>query len=402
VKERPLCIVVMAPGEAFERVVAPAVVDAGLEPRRAEGPLLDHLVLTDFAVVDLAGADARRFYELGVRHAVRPHATVLVGDDKVDFAFSRVLPYEKAQITHALRQARESSGDRPVWALIDDLPAGEIDRLKTDQFRMLMSYSLRMKARLERARRDGAEAVAQIEAELPELEDVEVGVLIDVMLSYRAVSAWEHMLALIERFPESLKRTVMVREQYGFGLNRAGRGREAETVLREVIDEHGASSETCALLGRVYKDRWEAERDGDVTRARDLLGLAVDAYRRGFEADWRDAYPGVNAVTLMEIRDPQSDEQHELMPLVRYANRRRVAADPDYWDHATRLELAVIARDHEDAQAGARDALALVRERWEPESTAYNLALIREARAVHGERLEWADAIEDELRRAGP
>ena len=34
---------------------------------------------------------------------------------------------------------------------------------------------------------------------------------------------------------------------------------------------------------------------------------AVDAYRRGFEADWREVYPGVNAVTLLEVKgDPDA------------------------------------------------------------------------------------------------
>ena len=45
-------------------------------------------------------------------------------------------------------------------------------------------------------------------------------------------------------------------------------------------------------------------------------------------------------------------------------------------------------------------ALAAVREPWEPESTAYNLSLIREARAARGETVEWADELEAELLRA--
>jgi hypothetical protein len=48
----------------------------------------------------------------------------------------------------------------------------------------------------------------------------------------------------------------MVRE-LGFALNRLNRREEAEATLRAVINEHGASSETNGLLGRVYKDRWE-------------------------------------------------------------------------------------------------------------------------------------------------
>lgn len=43
-----------------------------------------------------------------------------------------------------------------------------------------------------------------------------------------------------------------------------------------------------------------------------------------------------------------------------------------------------------------------MRERWEAESTAYNLRLIREARARRGEQLAWAMQVEDALkRRAG-
>jgi hypothetical protein len=38
-----------------------------------------------------------------------------------------------------------------------------------------------------------------------------------------------------------------------------------------------------------------------------------------------------------------------------------------------------------------------VRERWEAESTAYNLSLIRESRAERGETVGWADELEREL-----
>lgn len=79
------------------------------------------------------------------------------------------------------------------------------------------------------------------------------------------------------------------------------------------------------------------------------------------------------------------------MLVVRYANRRRIdSGSPDYWDHATRLELGVIGRDRDDALAGAGAALAAVRESWKPESTAYNLSLIRESRAERGEVVDWA------------
>ncbi len=43
----------------------------------------------------------------------------------------------------------------------------------------------------------------------------------------------------------------------------------------------------------------------------------------------------------------------------------------------------------------ANHALAAVRENWEPETTARNLALIRDARSVRGDAVEWASRIEE-------
>jgi hypothetical protein len=71
-------------------------------------------------------------------------------------------------------------------------------------------------------------------------------------------------------------------------------------------------------------------------------GVVIDL----FEADWRDAYPGINAVTLMELKDPPDPQREQLLPVVAYAVERRIAAGkPDFWDFATRLELAVLAKD---------------------------------------------------------
>lgn len=219
------------------------------------------------------------------------------------------------------------------------------------------------------------------------------------MLSYRAVKGWDDMVSLAGRMARPLADTVLVQEQLGLALNRAGRGDEAEQVLTALIARRGPSSETHGILGRVYKDRWEAAlKKGDVFGAAGLLDHAIDAYLKGFEADWRDAYPGVNAVTLMELNDPPDARRVALVPVVAYAVERRIAAGkPDYWDHATQLELAVLGKDELMARTACGKALAVVREKWEPETTLRNLRLIREARARRGEILSWTDAIEQAL-----
>src|SRR5208337_3179198 len=133
-------------------------------------------------------------------------------------------------------------------------------------------------------------------------------------------------------------------------------GEKAEQVLIDLIRSRGPSSETYGLLGRVYKDRWDAAvKEGDKMLARGLLSKAIEAYLEGFQTDWRDAYPGVNAATLMTLRTPPDTRVGELLPVVRYAVERKIASGkPDYWDHATMLELAVLAKD----ESGATDALA--------------------------------------------
>ena len=139
------------------------------------------------------------------------------------------------RLAEALRAARQASTDSPVFQLVDDLPTPEIDRAKTDIFRDQAAYSATAKRRLAQARASGAGALREAERELGSLEDVEAGIAVDLLLSYRAIKAWDEMIRLAERMPRPLAETVMVREQLGFALNRVGRGEEAEEVLRGVL-----------------------------------------------------------------------------------------------------------------------------------------------------------------------
>jgi hypothetical protein len=164
-----------------------------------------------------------------------------------------------------------------------------------------------------------------------------------------------------------------------------------------VIAEFGPSSETNALLGRIYKDRWDLAKAEDLPEAGALLKKAIEAYLAGFETDWRDAYPGINAVTLMEMMPKPDPRQAEILPVVRYSASRKAARDPDYWDHATVLELAVLARDADDAKARLGDALMVAGTSWRLESTARNLRLIREMRERRGEDTAWIKGLEDTL-----
>ena len=438
----PLCFVLMPFGKktiasgatvdfdaVYQDLIAPAISAAGMEPLRADEevsggvihkPMFERLILCDFAVADLTGANANVFYELGLRHGIRPAATVLLfaGAERMafDVAPLRAMPYQlgpdgkpagveaareglRKLLVVAKSQQGDPGTDSPVFQLVDGYSAPDIARLKTDVFRERAQYAVAARNRLAAARRAGKDALRQAAGTLGDMKELEAGVVIDLFLSYRAVSDWQAMVDLVAAMPAPVARSVMVREQLGFALNRLKRRDEAEQVLRELIQERGPSSETNGLLGRVYKDRWdEARNAGDTFGAAGWLTKAIDTYLQGFEADWRDAYPGINAVTLMEFKNPPDPRRLELLPVVTYAVKRRIAkGTPDYWDHATLIELAVLQKDEAGAMDATGRALSAVRENWEPETTARNLALIRDARAARGDTVAWTTAIQEAL-----
>jgi tetratricopeptide (TPR) repeat protein len=439
----PLCFVLMPFGRktdaagrvtnfdsVFKKIIAPAVEQAGLEPIRADEekiggtihkPMFERLMLCHYAVADITGANPNVFYELGIRHALRPSSTAIVFLEGTvipfDIALVRGISYKTdgagepievdapmtAIATHLTAARKAPHDDSPIFQLVDVLPHWQIDHAKTDVFREQIDYSKRYKKRLAEAVRAGAEAVQQIAAEpaLKDLHDVEAGIIVDLYLSLRDVEAHAAMIDLYDRMPPPLQRAKMMREQLGFALNRAERFDDAERVLKEVIAEFGPSSETNGLLGRIYKDRWsKAKEAGQRPEARGLLRRAIDTYLEGFEADWRDAYPGINALTLMEQQDKPDPRKARILPVVTYSVSRKAVKSADYWDYATLLELAVIGDDRDAADENLAEVASHARHNWEVQSTRRNLGLIRAAREARHEDAAWIKQIEDELQRA--
>jgi tetratricopeptide (TPR) repeat protein len=408
----------------YAEIIKPSIISAGLEPIRADEeklggiihkPMFERLMMCEYAIADLTTANANVFYELGVRHGIRPHSTTLIFSDDnrlpFDVAPLRSLPYkinERGQpedaesdiksLTQLLIDSREPIDDSPVYQLVTGMPRIEIDRLKTDTFREAIVYDAEMKNRLREARTKKPDTLIDIENELS-ISDCYPPILIDLLLSYRAVDKWENMVNLIEAMPPRLSRTVLAQEQYGFALNRLGRSDEAEHILKALIKDYGPSSETNGILGRVYKDRWKAAKESHDPSASGHLIKAINAYAAGFEIDWRDAYPGVNAVTLMEMLPKEDPRQKKILPVVRYSSERRLeSTEPNYWDYATLLELSILDVDKAAADNFLGLALASAREPWEKESTAGNLRLIREKRQHNNVDVDWIIDIEQALR----
>ncbi len=441
---KPLCFVLMPFGRkadatgrvidfdaVYREVIAPGVEAAGLEVIRADEeqvggtihkPMYERLMLCEYAIADVTGANPNVYYELGIRHALRPRSSVILfGEGTIlpfDIALLRGLPYQLNEEGLPASPERDAEGvtkrllaatgsphdDSPLFSLIQDMPRLELDHSKTDLFRERVDHSKGIEKEIIKAESEGLSALQVISESLPDLKEVELGTIIRLFLSLRAVggkSAFSEMINFYDRMPPSLQQTRMIQEQYGFALNRVGRSDEAERVLLEVIADHGPSSETHGLLGRIYKDRWDtARKEGNRLKAKGALKRAIETYLIGFETDWRDAYPGVNAVTLMEMEEQPSPKQAEILPVVRYSALMKARQNGDYWDFATLAELAVLDRDQEAAEDYLSDAIERITEGFAPETTARNLGLIREMREQREEPSPWISELEEALNEA--
>ncbi len=411
---KPLCFVLMPFGKKkdeegkiidFDKIyndfIKPSIENSDLDPIRADEEqtggiihkaMYERLMLCEYAVADLSLLNANVFYELGIRHAIRPYSTITLFESSsrlpFDVNFLRSLPYDrkldnleelKSQLTKKLSNAKSHNKDTdsPLFQLVEGIKPSNIEHIKTDIFRKQVEYNKEIKLKLEILRKEkNLEGLISLENEI-NLKTVEFGVLVDLFLSYRAVEAFKNMISLVKKMPKPLQHSIMIQEQLGFALNRINKRDDAINVLKEIIKNHGNSSETLGILGRVYKDKYkEALECKDNFMAQGYLKKAIDTYLEGFESDFRDAYPGINAITLMDISG--DERKDKLLPIVEYALKQKMKQSCDYWDYATLLELSIISENEEEANKVLFNVIDNIREPFEPKTTANNIRMFLE------------------------
>jgi hypothetical protein len=461
--EQPLCFVLMpfgskpdpggGPDIDFDRVYAaaikPGIDQAGMRPVRADEEQLggiihkamfERLLVCDYAVADLTTSNPNVMYELGVRHAARPRTTLTVYATSSPLPFDvrllRTQPYRLATknafpddsatelrdaVTRHLVELRAQARfdkvqDSPLFQLITGWHPEPLPAAATESFQSQVEASEDVKERLQAVRAGARSKVrrselsaelADMRAEISAAGTTDPGVLSEHFLAHRALADWPGMIEVYEAMPDDVRTQVRIRQQAALAYNRraeeTGSAADRDTALftlRRLEEEQGANSETSGLLGRVYKSQWaKASEARDETNARKFLLQAVDAYVRGFQADWRDIYPGINALTLLDIQGGTNAlrTKEQLLPVVRFAVDQRLRAAPDYWDRATALELAVLADDREAAFDALDTLLVMEPESWQPKSTAGNLRIIRDAREGRGQHSDWLERIIDAL-----
>src|SRR5687768_8498969 len=82
--------------KSYRLLIKPVVEEKGLVCIRADEirhsgsidvPMYKELLKADVVIADLSTANVNAFYELGIRHALRPHTTIVISEDKMAYPF---------------------------------------------------------------------------------------------------------------------------------------------------------------------------------------------------------------------------------------------------------------------------------------------------------------------------
>ena len=141
---------------SYRNMIKPAVETAGLECTRADEivhsglidvPMFEHLLNADVVIADLSTSNKNALYELGIRHALRPAATIIICEDGTralpmdvnhvlvrqyhhlgeDISYDEVMRFRQL-LTQAVKDALanlekedRSEPDSPVYAFLEGL-----------------------------------------------------------------------------------------------------------------------------------------------------------------------------------------------------------------------------------------------------------------------------------------
>lgn len=315
--------------------VARVLIDPALKAIDAEGretldivksgnirtDMFRRLLTADLVVADLSIHNANVFYELGIRHALREHGTLMLRCDADKFPFDlqtdRYFTYDKtnpaaslAKLTTALKAIREeieknySAKDSPVFASLPNLtepdpshfnPVPEdftedVIRARSDNQAgdlALISYELK-----------------GFEWETPGWREIgtaqfEINALIG------AKTTWENVRRLEPQDLEANLRLGTIYER----LDDLARSTTAlDRALNNRAINRNERAEAYSLLARNSKTRWRrswelkppADRAAEALQS-PQLEESFKNYERAFAEDLNHYYSGLNALAMLKI-----------------------------------------------------------------------------------------------------
>jgi MAP3K TRAFs-binding domain len=394
------------------RIIRVSVEEAGLECIRGDDiihagmidkPMYENLLSADVAIADLSTSNENAIYELGVRHALKPHTTIVLAEKQFKFPFDlghllirgyehlgTGIDFEEAErlkrelVTAIGTIMEEQEVDSPVYTFLPDLRPPSLEVLRA-------------------ATRGALAAAAPTDLSPGPSENFST-----LLASFREAKKSDPFLAraYVEKLREITPDDPYLIQQHALATYKCEQPsvleslKEAHRILQALDPDTSGDPETLGLWGAVQKRLW------DETRDRKALDKSIGAYERGFYMK-RDYYTGINYVFTLNERAAQQTDPDEaiadrvnarrvarqLLPIVEKEIARiprdQTGSAQDkadwYWREATRVEVLLVLDDPGFAEA--HDALvARAPESWMVETTEDQLAGVRRQKAAAGAR----------------
>lgn len=380
-------------GRLYAEVISPAVSELGLRCLRGDDlspaaviqKSIFSLVLgSEVMIVDISSPNPDVMYELGARHTARRNVTILImaAGNRIpfDMSYTRVLMYEPGgdgvlagQAAESFRAAlvatlRSSLGgivnDSPLYEFFPELRVELPGGLAPEAGRRAYPKIRKGNFKQTTSSRRGGEPAAQqqqqqareAEKAVMETPNVDPFAYVDVLKNYRDLSAWDDLVRFADELPPEVSGAPEVLQLLALALNRRGASGDQDRaifIMEKLVADTGGGAESYGILGRIYKDRYEAcKQSRDDAGAAENLEAAIRAYQEGFKKQPSDYYLGVNVVTLLlQRRDAEAEEElKRILPLVRAAVASMMfTPSASYWELATALHLSAVAREWHEA-----------------------------------------------------
>ncbi|HEY0378069.1 MAG TPA: TRAFs-binding domain-containing protein [Pyrinomonadaceae bacterium] len=418
-EKKKTCFVVMGFGEkvdfqtgrklnldaSYRNMIKPAAEDAGLECIRADEivhsgiidvPMYEQLLKADVVVADLSTYNPNAFYELGVRHALRPFSTIIIAEDQLNYPFDMnhivIRRYrhlgedigsgEARRFIGELKKAlaailAQQQNDSPVYEFLNGLTPPEIKQLAADV----------------------AAQAAQTRQSAPpsQASDPTLHVLMQQASQAMAANDFTKAIIMLGSAREIKHDDPYIIQQLALATYKSKQPtpqaalEKACEVLWDLNPATSNDTETLGLWGAIHKRLWELT--GDQAR----LDEAVRAYERGFFLR-DDYYNGINLAYLFNVRahnaclraeaatsaDEGKQARADAVACFVHAERVRrdvlsiceaelkadqLTGDKRYWVLATMAEAYLGIGDESAAQQKLQEAFALASADWMKEST---------------------------------
>jgi len=315
--------------DASYAIIKDAVEAAGLECIRADEiqhsgtidlPMYQWLLNADLVVADLSTNNSNAVFELGVRYALRPHATIIVAEEQFqnpfDFSHIAIRRYKHLGEDIGAKEARrlrdelkaaiqaiaaERRIDSPIYTFLPTLrPPVDQKALDEEALAPFAPVPTAMPAATEQVpplstllTRDGSadtEAVdlntkqllEQAQKRINDSDFASARVLLDEARKRRPTDSF-----VIQRLALAIYKSKQPDPMTA--LN------DALEVLRVLKPETCNNPETLGLYGAIHKRLWE------INPKPQLLDIGITAYARGFALK-QDHYTGINFAFLLDLR----------------------------------------------------------------------------------------------------